>query len=784
MRRCALSACTAILMLNAVLPTRGAAQRAVTDRPKSDDPWDISVINGEPVKLDVTVDEGTWMSVDISPDSRTILFDILGDLFTVPISGGEARLLVGGVPFDHTARYSPDGRHILFVSDRDGSDQLWMVDADGSNPKQITKDPANQYGSPAWLPDGRFVLARRAANAGGMGFRGLSMLHVDGGSGLSLPDSASGSGPVASPDGRWVYVSRGGAFRGEGAQINRYDRLKGESETVTAAVGNALRPILSRDGKTLAYVRQSDGVGSLVVRDLETGKERDLYAGLDELTPWPKEDTDFHPGYAFTPDDRAIVFAAGGKLRRMDLATGRADVIAFTARLQQTYTDNGYVRSRITETPFSPRALSWAHPTPNGRWIVFGAIGKIFRYEVASGMVRPMAEGPGFQFAPAISPDGNWIAYVAWQDSTAGNVYRMRLDGGKPERLTDRGGHYESVSWSSDGQRLATVRTFRGPDDFHPTATEIGWLDANRQGPLNVVAKASPRRNRHNASRATFNATGDRILYDVEGEFSVSGDQISASSQLLSVTVDGTDKRTVATVEDADEIVPSPDGRWIAFGFREDVYLAAVPSLVGPKPIQLRSSDADVPVYPLSKEGGQFVTWLEGGRRIAWSWGPNMWTADVADYGPGKEPQPRKVEITFQVPRPKVAGSVVLRGARIVTMQGDEVIERGDLLIEDGRIKAIGNSGSVTIPSGTRTFDLEGKTIVPGFIDVHAHLKGAVETDLVPESHWELVASLAYGTTTWRDPSARPQKIFQLAEMVEAGRIVGPRIYSTGSIFF
>src|SRR5271170_3442845 len=91
-------------------------------------------------RVEFTTDEGTWMSLDVSRDGRTIIFELLGDLYTVPIEGGEAKLLMGGLPFDSQPRYSPDGKWIAFMSDRDGAENVWIAKSDGSEPKQLSKD--------------------------------------------------------------------------------------------------------------------------------------------------------------------------------------------------------------------------------------------------------------------------------------------------------------------------------------------------------------------------------------------------------------------------------------------------------------------------------------------------------------------------------------------------------------------------------------------------------------------------------------------------------------------
>src|SRR6266481_2336519 len=109
-------------------------------------------------KIDFTTDEGTWLSLDVSPDGKTIVFDLLGDIYTLPIEGGQAKLISGGMAFDSQPKFSPDGKWIAFISDRDGSENLWIMPRDGSKAKQITTESAGSFISPTWTRDGRYIV--------------------------------------------------------------------------------------------------------------------------------------------------------------------------------------------------------------------------------------------------------------------------------------------------------------------------------------------------------------------------------------------------------------------------------------------------------------------------------------------------------------------------------------------------------------------------------------------------------------------------------------------------
>src|SRR5579872_106869 len=135
-------------------------------------------------KIEFTVDEGSWLSLSVSPDGKTIVFDLLGDLYTLPIGGGEATRITSGLPFDSQPVFSPDGKRIAFTSDRDGSDNLWIANADGSEAKQLSKDKDGDFISPSWTPDGEYVLVSR--NPAGLGTHEIWMYNIHGGSGVQV----------------------------------------------------------------------------------------------------------------------------------------------------------------------------------------------------------------------------------------------------------------------------------------------------------------------------------------------------------------------------------------------------------------------------------------------------------------------------------------------------------------------------------------------------------------------------------------------------------------------
>src|SRR5688500_5968842 len=123
--------------------------------------WDVSAKHGPSRDIEFVTTTGTWISLDVSPDGRTIVFELLGDLYTLPIGGGKATRITSGQAFDTGPRYSPDGQWISFVTDRDGSDNVWVMKADGSSLRQVSSTEWFGYIGPEWSPDGKFIVVAR-----------------------------------------------------------------------------------------------------------------------------------------------------------------------------------------------------------------------------------------------------------------------------------------------------------------------------------------------------------------------------------------------------------------------------------------------------------------------------------------------------------------------------------------------------------------------------------------------------------------------------------------------
>jgi Tol biopolymer transport system component/imidazolonepropionase-like amidohydrolase len=826
----------ALLVCLATGVVTAAQNKTAPAKPPKDAAADINTARADATHAVFETTEGTWMSVDVSPDGATLVFDVLGDLYTVPVAGGTATPLTRGPAYDYHPRYSPDGKTIAFTSDENGMENLWLVDADGKNRRAITSEKTAYVRSAAWLPGGEYLVARREeAKRAGIPPCELWLFHRRGGSGIKLTsgdDLNNSSGPVASRDGRFIYFAArpmrfsydpktaGGLW-----QIERFDRTTGERSTIASGIGGAARPALSPDGATMVYVSRRDADTVLVARTLATGAERLLARSLSRDDQEGFAAMDVWPNYAFTPDGGALIFSSGGHFQRLSLTAGTTPaVVPVKIPVDIALAPTVTWQEKVADGPVEARILRSAQQSPDGRSVVFEAFGRCWLQPLQDGKPagsprRLTAEGgPDREYAPAFSADGQYVAYVSWSDAQGGAVWKVRV--GDPsgaaaagERVTTVPGHYINPSWSPSGDRIAMIRgsglEFRGRQPEEERSFEIEWVSAGGGEPQFVTSvDVAPALRFH--PQVHWSSDGTRLYYGRPIE--LKGPADDPKTDLVSIRLDGTDRKPLLRLPPVDDLAPSPDGQWLLFSTRDEVYVTALPPAeVTPTP-EVSMKESSIPVWRLTDEAGGYAAWADQGRAITWTLGATFHRVTIADAmafadaqrakkaeqarqgEQGKKGEQTKAEeprvptseafhISISLPRYVPSGVLALTGARIVTMKGEEILPSADIVITGNRITAIGSSGSVTIPSGATRMDATGTTIAPGLVDTHAHLHYS-GFEVLPETKWEYAANLAYGVTTVYDPSAPSLDVFEQAEMVEAGRLLGPRVYSSGDVLY
>ena len=751
--------------------------------------WDVEHPRGLTLrKVPIDTTEGTWLNVDASPDGSQVAFDMLGDIYVMPISGGTPTRIAEGLSYEQQPRWSPDGGRIAFVSDRGGGDNVWIMNADGSGKKQLTKEDFRLLNQPSWSPDGRYIVAKKHFTTGrSLGTGEVWLYHVEGGKGVLLVKRKDEKfqkelgEPTFAADGKSVYFTRnitpGGTFQyaqdsnTELFAIERYELESGETHRVTAGNGGAVRPSPSPDGKYLAFVRRERAKSKLYVRELASGNERKIYDALDQDMQETWAVTGVYPNMDWTPDSKEVVFWAGGKIRRVPVNGGEAREIPFHVRDDRVVANSLHPTVDVAPASFETKMVRWAQLSPDGRQVVFESLGKLWIRPANGGAPRPLTKGNGdaFEAWPSWSRDGRSIAFVRWSDSDLGRVQVVSASGGSPRNVTTQPGHYAKPRFAPDGRSIVFEAGKGGG------LTSDKW---SRDAGVYVVPTSggAPRLVERGASNPQFGASGDRLFMTVTND--------EDKLQLVSTDLSGEAKRVHATGELASDFQVSPDGRSIAFRQNYEAHL--MPLVPGAQDVGVELKDGALPTTRLSIGGGDFLHFSADGARVHWSIGPTLYTADTRiAYHEGYKPPEAGIRLSRTVAAPKPTARVALTGARVITMAGPDggIIEDGTVLVEGDRIVSVGPRGSVAVPAGTPTVDLTGKTVVPGFIDAHAHGPQG-ENGLVPQQNYSTMSNLALGTTTIHDPSNTAIEVFAASEMQRAGLILAPRIFSTGEVVY
>ncbi|MCH8125660.1 PD40 domain-containing protein [candidate division KSB1 bacterium] len=749
--------------------------------------WDVTAVHGPTDSVKFTTTEGTWMNLDVSPDGNEIVFDLLGDIFTIPITGGDATLVSGGPAFDVQPRYSPDGSKISFTSDRAGGDNIWIMNRDGSDAKQISKEKFRLLNNATWTPDGNYLIARKHfTSTRSIGAGEMWMFHIPGGGGgLQVTkrknDQQDAGEPVVSPDGRYLYFSEdmsgGKTFQynknpyGQIYVIRRLDMETGKLTNYITGPGGAIRPQVSPDGKYLSFVRRVRLKNVLYVHDIETFEQWPVYDNLskDQQETWAIFGP--HPNYSWTPDSKYIVVWAKGKIWNINIETKSANEIPFRARVEHKITSALHFTYDPDPESFDVKMMRDVTTSPDGNWIVFGAIGKLWKKKMPNGNAERLSKDQNSEFYPAFSPDGKWIVYTTWSDQELGAIHKIKMGGGKSTQLTQRKGYYHTPSFSPDGKKIVYRRS--GGNSLlgfsYSTKRGLYWISSDG-GQVSLITESgrNPR----------FSEDGNRIYY-------LSGGGLE--KKYKSIGIDGKDERTVFDLKYTNGIVPSPDGKWVAFTELFNAYIAPFPRTG--KSISLNKDTKAIPIKRVTRDAGNYLHWSGDSQKLHWSIGPEYYTRELRESfqfiegAPDSLPKPDTTGFVIQlnIKTDVPTGKIALIGARIISMKGDEVIENGTIVIDQNRIIAVGRD--VQIPADAKRIDVSGKTIMPGMVDVHAHT--AHFTSGVLTSHnWAYYANLAFGVTTVHDPSANTETVFTQSEMVKAGKMVGPRVFSTGTILY
>lgn len=739
----------------------------------------------------LNTDEGTWMNLDVSPDGKTIVFDLLGNIYKMPISGGTTTVLRSGLAYEVQPRFSPNGKYISFTSDAEGGNNIWVMTADGKDAKSITKEKYRLLNNAVWTPDGKSVVGRKHyTSTRSVGAGEMWQYPLSGTAGLRLTkrknDQQDVNDPSISPDGKYLYYAEdmypGGYFqynKDPNKQIyviKRYNFETGEIDQITGGPGGAARPVVSRDGKLLAFVKRVRTKSVLYIHELVTGKEYPIYENLskDQSEAWAV--FGLYPHFAWMPNNKDIVLWAQGKINRINIDTKQITNIPFQVDQEIKLAKTHRVKRKVFEPQFASKMVKDVKTSPDGNTIVFTALGHIYKKVLPEGTPTRITTLTDFEAEPNFSSDGNSILFVTWNDEELGAIYKVNLDGSNLEKITNEKGIYRTPAFNSNNSKIVYRKESGNGDQGFDYTKKTGIYIANADG-------SDAKRISKSGEFPMFSADDSRIFFQTGGAFFG-----GLTKNLKSVDLNGKEERSHFSSKLANRLVPSPDNKWVAFIHLHKLYMA--PFVMNGREINLDNNTKSFKVESLSKNAGINLHWSASNDKIFWTLGGdyiqksivNNTTNPFAKTNLGENPE-TTISINLVTKSDVPEGRIAFKNARIITMNGDEVIEDGTIVINQNKIEQIGNTKSITIPSDSKVYKMNGKTIMPGIVDVHAHV-GAFRNGLSTQKHWQFYANLAFGVTTSHDPSVHTAAAFTLEELQKSGHLVGPRMFSTGFILY
>ncbi|HYN06196.1 MAG TPA: amidohydrolase family protein [Vicinamibacterales bacterium] len=685
----------------------------------------------QPATIDVTVREGTSMSVAVSPDGQTLAIDLQGSIWTLPATGGTATRITDVFSDARQPAWSPDGRTITFFAYRDGGYDLWSIARDGSNLRSLTTGAFDDR-EPAWSHDGtRVAFSSDRGNPLGSDYNIWVLDTRSGALTQFTRDRAEDSMPAWSPDDSEIAFA---STRENGTTVwaVRLDTLV-ERQVRKTAAGRVDAPSWGPGGQLVYHV---------------TGGGQSRY----EIDGRPATGDENVFGFrASWASPSAFYYVSDGKIRTRTLDASEAGTVEFNATLQVTRPR--YMRSRRDFTSTIPRqALGIVRPviSPDGSQVAFAAVGDIYVMKIGSAPVN-ITRDASLDTDPAWSPDGTRLVYSSDKDSEHLQLWIRDMRTGQGRRVTDLASQPQGATFSPDGARVAffsvdgmwrvagisvldvaSGRVTRIHDQLPQPGTPT-WSPDGRRVALANVAPLSSRFREGTNQVLTFAADGS------------GSDRWYAPVPLLSIDSRG-----------GCGPVWSPDGTKMAAIYEGVLAVWPVSSEGAPQgpPRRVTSESAHAP------------SWRGDSRHILYQSLDRLRIVDI-DTGETRT-VPLDLKWTPAVP----TGRLIVHAGRLLDMTSPAARSDMDITIVGNRIASVSPHTAAAHATG-RVVDASSLTVMPGLTEFHSHLQK--DFGEAQGRAW-----LAFGITTVRSPGNTPYEAVEDREANEADVRAGPRVYGTG----
>ena len=711
-------------------PGAATAQLEVTSRPPASTTSMVSF----------RTTRGTRLAFDVSPDGRTIVFDLLGQLWLLPVSGGEARAITDAVrdtAEDVDPSFSPDGATILFQGDRPGSRSLWLLDREGGVPRSAGAARIG-YGAratSAWSPDGMAfayvrldsLVVRELSPAPGVDL-GERAVRIDG-----VPNVRPAS-PAWTPDKSALVFVHGG-------RVWRVPIEGGRAEPVTDSSVVASAPAYALDGRLAFLAPDSAGRLQVWVRDAQ-GPAR-MLTSHEDVAPHRVR---------WLPNGHMLLYSADGALWRVAADGGTPQEIPFTASV------------RFERRRSSLRRVSFARPgekravrgfsalalAPDASRIAMIALDSLWVWRPGD-TPRAVRKMPSRAYDLAWAPTGD---RVVWTGGLAGteDLFATNVTTGATRRLTQLPGVESKAAWSPDGRHLAFL--YAAPGSVVPRVLVHADTTSSPAAP---VARTADVRDLGELSGAwveeqsfVWRGDGRALLTYVNPLF----DPAPFPARLRFLPLDGS-PRMLAGAPNAVTFASWVGDSALVYVDGNRLWRAALGSdgVVGVP----RAMSDDAALAVSTARDGTVLYLSDDGLRL-------------------RRPSGRVQHLGWPLSyrAPEAPGALVIRNVRVFDGVASVLSAPRDIVVEHGRVARMAPAGSIEVRRGMQAIDAVGRVAIPGLIDMHSHALFDTRT----------AGQLYYGVTTVRDVGSPAPGTAAARDAVDAGARAGARIVMGGFLFY
>lgn len=684
--------------------------------------------------IEITLEEGTNMAAALSPDGQTIVIDLLGRLWLLPATGGDAQAITDPLGDARQPAWSPDGNQICFQAYWSGNWHIYSVQKDGGQLQQLTHGPFD-HREPHWSPDGRQIVFSSDRE----GSYDLWVLELESGAINQITNEETNEyGPVWSPDGSEIaYISDNPSQKG----LHVWSLSEATRQPAYASSEKLAGASWSPDGRYLLFNELSFAESKLLQISAKKSK--------DEAVLLSKAEDDVFPFRASWLSNAEYIYTSTGQIRRGALGKAEEKTIPFQVRVKVNR--HTYPKKRHDFDPGPPqttKGIAWPTISPDGRRIAFVALGDLWLQKTKGGAARQLTDNAYVEIAPAWSPDGR-LAYISDQGG-AFAIWTMDAANGKHQKLSEVEGSPAGIDWSPDGQKIAYAAGY-GPRLGQLWTINAQNGQAQKTGPFLKSSIGAP----------SWSADGQSIAVSVLQPYSSLYRE--GINRVLYISSDGEKQWGLRSLEQwslgvraKDGPVWSPDGKYLALISQGLLWIAPVDregQINGP-PIRLTNELADMPTWTADAQNILFMA-TDRLKKI------NIKTDSI-----------KEIPVNLNWVRKAPEERTIIHAGGLFDGLNKSLQKDVDLIIERNRILAIEKHDPNR--RADKKIDASEAFVMPGLIDIHAH-QGSWGGEKLNRS-W-----LAWGVTATRDPATDPYDALNRKEAQAAGQIVGPRVFFTGS---